>query len=76
MNAGFNLAVFPGDTALRVVRLEAEDGRSIDPKPWASLMDLSIETAGNRWAKTPNLAAIARYGHFHDPILEWEQIRL
>jgi S-adenosylmethionine synthetase len=70
------LAVFPGDTALRVIRLEAEDGRSIDPKPWTSLMDLSMEPAGDRWARTPNLTAIARYGHFLDPALDWEQIRL
>jgi S-adenosylmethionine synthetase len=70
------LAAFPGDTARRVIRLEAEAGRLIDPKPWALLMDLSMETAGDRWARTPNLAAIARYGHFQDPELDWEQIRL
>jgi S-adenosylmethionine synthetase len=70
------LAVFPGDTALRIVRLEAEDGRTINPKPWASWIDLSMEAAGNRWARTPNLASIARFGHFMDPDLDWEQIRI
>jgi S-adenosylmethionine synthetase len=70
------LAVFPGDTALRVVRIEAEDGRWIDPKPWTSLIDLSLAAAGDRWARTPNLRAIARYGHFNDATLDWEQLRL
>jgi hypothetical protein len=68
--------VFPGDTALRIIRIEAEHGRIIDLKPWASLMDLSLESAGDRWARTPNLAAIARYGHFHDSTLDWEQLRM
>jgi len=69
------LAVFPGDTAFRVIRLDAEDGRLIDPKPWTSLMGLSIETAGNRWARTPNVAAIARYGHYTDSTLDLGQVR-
>jgi S-adenosylmethionine synthetase len=70
------LAAFPGDTALRVIRLAAEDGRPMDPKPWTSLIDLSLAAAGDRWARTPNLLAIARYGHFQDSTLDWEQIRI
>jgi S-adenosylmethionine synthetase len=68
------LAVCPGATALRVIRLEGADGRLIDPNPWTSLIDLSLAAAGDRWARTPNLAAIARYGHFQDSTLDWERI--
>ncbi len=68
------LAIFPGDTAFRVMRLEAEDGRAIDTGRWASMLDLSLEAAGNRWARTSNLAGIARHGHFQDPSADWERI--
>jgi S-adenosylmethionine synthetase len=70
-----SLVVCPGDTALRVIRLEGDHGQSIDPNPWTSLIDLSLAAAGDRWARTPNLPAIARYGHFQDSTLDWETIR-
>jgi S-adenosylmethionine synthetase len=69
------LTVFPGDTLLRVLRLEAEDGRALDTKRWASMIDLSLDAAGDSWARTPNLVSVARYGHFLDGKADWEQIR-
>jgi S-adenosylmethionine synthetase len=69
------LAAFPGDTAFRILRVDAETGRYIDPRHWESLLDLTLAEAGDRWAQTPDLASIARHGHFLDPSAPWEQIR-
>lgn len=70
------LAVFPGDTGFRISSLVAEEGKPLDERRWASLIDLSLGAAGDRWAQTPNLQNVARYGHFTDPEADWEQISL
>jgi hypothetical protein len=38
-------------------------------------MDLSLAAAGESYAMTPGLAAVARYGHFTLPDRPWEAIR-
>ena len=69
------LAIFPGDTAFRIVSLAAEDGRCLDPRRWASLMDLRLEAAGDAWTGAADPVQLARHGHFTDPQLPWETIR-
>jgi S-adenosylmethionine synthetase len=67
------LAIFPGDTDFRLLSLQAP-GTELEPGRWAKLIDLSLESAGDRYAGTADLAAIARYGHFNSAERPWEPI--
>lgn len=67
------LAIFPGDTEFRLISLQTPNAE-LDPTRWASLFDLSLEAAGNRYAATPDLPSLARFGHFFIPGHPWEQI--
>jgi S-adenosylmethionine synthetase len=69
------LAIFPGDEAFRVVGLRDGNGTALDPRRWAGLMDFSLAAAGECWALTPELPALARYGHFTSAARPWESIR-
>jgi S-adenosylmethionine synthetase len=69
------LAIFPGDPAFRIVSLHDGRRKTLDPARWASLMDLSLASAGERYALTPNLPALARHGHFTRAERPWEQVR-
>ncbi len=69
------LAIFPGDREFRIVSMLAEDGRCLDPRRWASLIDLRLEAAGDAWTGAADLVHLARHGHFTDPGLPWEVIR-
>ena len=69
------LAIFPGDEAFRVVSLRDGNGKVLDSRRWAGLMDLSLAAAGESYARTPGLSALARYGHFTSPDRPWEAIR-
>jgi S-adenosylmethionine synthetase len=69
------LAIFPGDEEFRIVSLRTGDGKALDPHPWAALMDRSLVAAGERYALTPDLPALARYGHFTCPNRPWEAMR-
>ena len=55
---------FPGDTSAQLLSIQAEDGRSIDTKPWQVLFDLTLEASGEHWTNATDLINIARYGHF------------
>ena len=67
------LAIFPGDTDFRLISLKTP-AAELDPARWAGLFDLSLESAGDRYATTPDLPAIARFGHFTNPAHPWERI--
>jgi S-adenosylmethionine synthetase len=69
------LAIFPGDEEFRIVSLRTGDGKALDSLPWATLMDRSLGTAGERYALTQDLPTLARYGHFTCPDRPWEAIR-
>jgi S-adenosylmethionine synthetase len=69
------LAIFPGDEASRIVALRDGNGMALDSGRWARLMDLSLASAGESYALTPALPALARYGHFSSPDRPWEAIR-
>jgi S-adenosylmethionine synthetase len=69
------LAIFPGDEAFRIVSLRDASGAGLDARRWAGLMDLSLAAAGERYALTPDLPAVARYGHFTSDERPWEAIR-
>ena len=68
------LAWFPGDREGRLLSIENEDRKLLDPKPWQRLFNLSLEASGENWAHTADLVEIARYGHFTDDDLEWENL--
>ena len=67
------LAIAPGDREFRIVSL-AGAGAALDPRRWAGLIDLSLGKAGERYAGTPGLRELARYGHFTSPDRLWEGI--
>jgi S-adenosylmethionine synthetase len=69
------LAMFQGDEAFRIVALRDGNGMTLDSGRWARLMDLSLASAGESYALTSTLPALARYGHFTSPDRPWEAIR-
>ena len=68
------LAWFPGDREGRLLSIENEDRKQLDPKPWQRLFNLSLEVSGEKWGHAANLVTIARNGHFTDDDLEWENL--
>ena len=68
------LAWFPGDREGRLLSIENEDRKLLDPKPWQGLFNLSLEASGENWAHAADLVKIARYGHFADDDPEWENL--
>jgi len=68
------LAWFPGDREGRLLSIENEDRKQLDPKPWQGLFNLSLEVSGEKWSHAANLVTIARFGHFTDGDLEWENL--
>ena len=72
--ATVRLAWFPGDREGRLLSLETEDRKQLNPKPWQGLFNLSLEASGENWAHTADLIKIARYGHFTDDDPEWESL--
>jgi S-adenosylmethionine synthetase len=69
------LEIFPGDRDFRIVSLKTPGGE-LDSARWARLMDLSLEAAGEAYALTPNLAEVARHGHFTCASRPWETVRI
>ena len=68
------LAVFPGDTAFRLVSIAGDQGRSLDVSRWSSLFDFSLASCGEAYAGVPDLINLARYGHFTGAH-PWEKLR-
>lgn len=66
------LAIAPGDREFRIVSLVGTG--TIHPRRWGGLIDLSLSKAGERYAGTPGLPELARYGHFTSPDRPWEGI--
>ncbi len=69
------LATFPGDLAFRIVSVRDGKGAPLDPARRATLMDLSLGAAGERYALTHDLPIVARHGHFTSADYPWEGIR-
>jgi S-adenosylmethionine synthetase len=68
------LAFFPGDEEARLVSLQNELGEDLSVTRWQQLLDLSLAGTGDRWTADSNLVDVARYGHFTNPDLPWEQL--
>lgn len=69
------LAVFPGEPAFRIVSLRDGAGKVLDAARWTAVMDLTLACAGERYALTRDLPALARHGHFTCAKHAWEEIR-
>ena len=72
--AAVQLIWFPGDARARLFSIENENGELIDDRPWKELFDLSLESSGDAWTGKSDLVHIARYGHFTDGDLTWENL--
>jgi S-adenosylmethionine synthetase len=68
------LAWFPGDRQGRLLSINTESGKLLDPGPWQGLFDLSLEASGEAWTRTADLLQIARFGHFTEDCQEWENL--
>ena len=68
------LAWFPGDRQGRLLSIETDDRKLLDPRPWQGLFDLSLEASGEAWTYAADLVRIARYGHFTEGGQEWENL--
>jgi len=64
----------PGADRARILSLETSENRNLAPGRWERLLDLSLAGIGDRYARTPCLAEIARWGHFTNPHLPWERM--
>lgn len=58
------LALFPGDTEARIVSLRSDRGAELEVKRWSDLVDLRIESIGDRYTGAEDLVDVARHGHF------------
>ncbi len=70
------LAFLPGTAAAKIISLTNEHGKELDAGRWGRLMDLSLQSVGRRYAPTPSLAEVARWGHFTSPDRPWKRISL
>jgi len=68
------LSWFPGDASARLVSIQGEEGRWIEPGPWQGLFDLSLGASGECWTNAVDLISVARCGHFTETYLPWEEI--
>jgi S-adenosylmethionine synthetase len=73
--ATVRLIWFNGERVDRVLTIDADGGRVLETAPWQELFDLSLEASGEEWTGACDLVAVARYGHFADSNLPWEQLR-
>ena len=69
------LAIFPGDPAFRMVSMLDGEGAALDTARWAALIELSLASAGERYALTPDLPDLVRHGHFTSVERAWEEVR-
>ena len=65
----------PDDRQARLLSIRGEEGKRLDPAPWEELFDLSLEASGEQWAGKADLVEVARFGHFMEKSLPWEQLR-
>lgn len=67
------LGFAPGAERAEVLALVTRTG-PIDPQLWEALFDLSLAGVGERYSGQTDLVELARYGHFTDERLPWEQL--
>ena len=67
------LGFAPGAEQATVLELATPTG-TLDPRGWETLFDLSLIGTGERYTNRSDLVEVARYGHFTDPRLPWEQL--
>lgn len=70
------LAIFPAEGRFNVVSLRDGTGRELDAARWERFVDLSFQALDAYAAANVDWVGIARYGHFSDPGLPWEQVGL
>jgi S-adenosylmethionine synthetase len=68
------LAIFPGETAFRILSLRCAQGTVLNNRRWDGLVDLSLASAGECYAAVRDLPGLARYGHFTVAERVWERI--
>ena len=65
----------PGNKTGEVLSITVPDGEKQINGYWQRLFDLSLESSGDSWTGKVDLIETARYGHFTNPLLPWEQVR-
>ena len=72
--ARVTLGWFPGDSAARVLRIETDKSEIPASNAVVQMVDLTIARSGTRFSRLDDLVEIARWGHFADGDLPWEEI--
>jgi len=75
VEAFVRIAWFPGDALGRLLSIEGKGAQSIDSRSWQVLFDLSLENSGESWTCSADLVDVAKFGHFTDGKLPWEELR-
>ena len=70
-----HLSWHPGSNEGDILTITTGDGETVAADRWRDLFDLSLEVSGECWGDAIDLVEIARYGHFTDGELPWEQVR-
>ena len=72
--ATVHLGFIPGNTSAHILSIVNEEGNCLATERWSGLFDLTLQGVGDRFGRFDNLLDIARYGHFTEPSLPWEQV--
>lgn len=70
--AWVTLGWFPGDRAARVLQIRTEKGDLPTAAALTGMVDLSLSRSGERFSRPDALVGLARWGHFADVDLPWE----
>jgi hypothetical protein len=73
--AHVTLGWFPGDRSARLLRASTSGGKLLDVDKLVRHFDLSLLRSGTSFP-VGNLVDVARWGHFTNGELPWEQISL
>ena len=70
--AWVTLGWFPGDRAARVLQIRNEAGDLPNSKALSEMVDLTLARSGEQFSIPDALIVLARWGHFTDLGLPWE----
>jgi S-adenosylmethionine synthetase len=72
--AWVTLGWFPGDRAARVLQIRNEAGDLPNSKALSEMVDLTLARSGEQFSIPDALIVLARWGHFTDLGLPWENV--
>lgn len=68
------LTILPGAEQAEIISLHDGLNNDLNCERWSQLIDLKLESVGERYTDTADLVDIARYGHFTRADISWERL--